>query len=69
MDPKVFKEWVSNFRDIATAALGSYMLYHEAQLPIPNYLIIGAGLTLVGAPAVLKVDKIRRGKPDDPPEE
>lgn len=38
------------------------MLYHEAQLAIPNYLIIGAGLSLVGVPAVFKVDSLRRGK-------
>jgi hypothetical protein len=60
MDPAVFKEWIANFRDIATAAIGIYMLYHESQLAIPNYLIIGAGLSLVGVPAVLKVDGIRR---------
>lgn len=62
MDPGVFREWISNFRDIGAAAVGIYMLYHEAQLAIPNYLIIGAGLSLVGVPAVFKVDSLRRGK-------
>lgn len=65
MDPGIFKQWIANFRDIATAGIGIYMLYHETQLLVPNYLIIGAGLSLVGVPAALKLDGIRKGKTDD----
>ncbi len=67
MDPNVLKAWQGIFRDVVITILATFMLSYETVfVGNPNAYIIGAGLTLLGIPPALRLDKLRK-KPDEDP--
>lgn len=63
-DPEKVNVWIKIIRDILTSCLGGFMLYYETVKVIsPNYLIMFAGLTLVGSPVLLRLDQFINTKP------
>ena len=61
MRPEDLNEWVTLFRDIVMVVLAAFILSYETVLiSEPNPLLIGAGLSLLGVPAALRVDASRR---------
>lgn len=68
MDPDALKAWQSIFRDVVITILASFMLVFETVFAHePNAYIIGAGLTLLGIPPALRLDRTRRRNADDDP--
>lgn len=63
--PRVVREWVRIFRDIAIVFVATFMLIFETVFaPSPNVYVIGAGLTLLGIPPALRLDEVLRGGKD-----
>lgn len=63
--PKVVREWVKIFRDVAIVVTASFMLVFETVfVASPNAYVIGAGLTLFGIPPALRLDEAFRGRKD-----
>lgn len=61
MSPDTFKAWQPVFRDFVIVLVASFILLHETLVsPDPNGYLIGAGLTLLGAPAALRADALKR---------
>lgn len=59
--PKVVREWVRIFRDVAIVVVAGFMLVFETVFAAgPNPIIIGAGLTLLGIPPALRLDEVLR---------
>jgi hypothetical protein len=66
MTPEAIRQWQAIFRDIVITLVAAFLLVYEAVVVVtPNPYIIGAGVTLLGAPAALRLDKGRRGKTGD----
>lgn len=63
MNPEVIDQWVQIIRDLCIIVVGAFMLIYETVFtPVPNYLIVGGGLTLFGVPPALRIDQVRRRK-------
>lgn len=61
MRPEDLNAWVTLFRDLVMVVLAAFILSYETVLiSNPNPLLIGAGLSLLGVPAALRVDASRR---------
>lgn len=59
--PEALADWVTVFRDLVMVVLAAFILSYETVLiDNPNPLLIGAGLSLLGVPAALRVDASRR---------
>lgn len=55
-------------RDLAIVAVALFMLVHETTFSVsPNPYVIGAGLTLLGVPPALRIDRRRRPDNDEDP--
>ena len=74
MTPEEVRQWQGIFRDFVITALATFMLVFETVfVREPNAYIIGAGLTLLGAPFAIRLDTWRRkadeaaGDPGAPP--
>jgi hypothetical protein len=66
MTPEAIKQWQDIFRDLVITLVAAFMLIYETVYVVsPNPYVIAAGLTLLGAPAALRLDKVRRGKAGD----
>lgn len=60
------RAWQGIFRDALMTVLAAFMLIFETVFAdIPNPVIIGAGLTLLGIPAALRLDSLRRKDADE----
>ena len=70
MSPDEVRAWQAIFRDIVITLVAAFMLLYETiVVDDPNVYIIGAGLTLLGVPAAIRLDSIRRrgsGEENDP---
>lgn len=65
MSPEAARQWQAIFRDLVITLLATFMLLYETVFAKePNAYIIGAGLTLMGAPFAIRLDTWRR-KADD----
>lgn len=61
MDPDALKAWQSIFRDVVITLVAAFMLVYETVVaPAPNPYLIGAGLTLLGIPPALRIDRSRK---------
>lgn len=61
MDLDNLTAWVAIFRDVAVVLVAAFILtYETVVIADPNPYLIGAGLTLLGAPAAIRVDQFRR---------
>jgi len=66
VDPRLAREWVRIFRDVAIVCTASFMLVFETVVvQAPNPYIVGAGLTLLGIPPALRLDAFFRPRPDE----
>lgn len=66
MDPDALKAWQSIFRDVVITVVAAFMLIYSTVFAAePNAYVIGAGLTLLAAPAALRIDTGRRRNGDD----
>lgn len=59
MTPQGVQTWTRAFRDVFILGLGGFLLIYEtlATGGNPNALLVGAGLTLVGVPPLLRLDE------------
>ena len=63
MQPETLAAWLPIIRDLVIVLLGAFLLtfgtlrIHDATV---LGIVLGAGLTLLGAPAAFRVDAIRR---------
>lgn len=65
MTPEAVKQWNAIFRDVLITLLATFMLIYETVVARePNAYIIGAGLTLLGAPFAIRLDTWRRRADD-----
>jgi hypothetical protein len=62
VDPDVLRAWQTIFRDFVIVLLAAFMLIYETVWVTPNAYIVGAGLTLLGIPPALRLDRRRRDK-------
>ena len=70
MTPEVFSAWVPIIRDIVIVVVASFILIYEVVFKQePNPYAIGAGLTLLGVPPALRLDRRRKSNGDDDPYE
>lgn len=61
MRPEALNAWVTLFRDVVMVVLATFILSYETVIiSSPNPVLIGAGLSLLGVPAALRVDSARR---------
>lgn len=61
MTPERVGAWQAIFRDVVITILAAFMLVFETVFAaVPNAYIIGAGITLLGVPAALRLDSFRR---------
>lgn len=61
MNPDNFNAWVPIFRDFVIVLLATFILgYETVWTPDPNAYLIGAALTMLGAPAAMRVDQLRK---------
>lgn len=68
VDPDALKAWQSIFRDIVITLVAAFMLIYETVfIQQPNPYVIGAGLTLLGVPPALRLDRLRRRGGDGDP--
>ena len=66
MSPDEVRAWQSIFRDVVITLVAAFMLLYETiVVDDPNVYIIGAGLTLLGVPAAIRLDSIRRRGSND----
>lgn len=67
MTPEQLRTWQTIFRDVTITVTAAFMLVYETVVvQSPNAYIVGAGLTLLGIPPVLRLDRRRRTDPEDP---
>jgi hypothetical protein len=63
LNPDVVNAWLSILRDVVITMVAAFMLIYETVVKTtPNPYIIGAGLTLLGVPPAIRLDRIRRIK-------
>ena len=63
VDPTIARAWIRIVRDMAVTFVASFMLIYETVvIANPNAYIIGAGLTLLGIPPVLRLDEYYRAR-------
>lgn len=68
MTPQQIRAWQAIARDIVITVVATFMLIFETVgSESPNPYIIGAGLTLLGIPPALRIDRARRSNTDDDP--
>lgn len=61
MQPENLTLWIPIFRDIMIVLLATFILFYQTVwVTEPNPYLIGAALTLLGAPAAIRVDALRR---------
>ena len=63
MQAETVNEWVPIIRDLVIVILAAFlMIYGVIRVNDPTVLgiVLGAGLTLLGAPAAIRVDALRR---------
>lgn len=61
MTPERLSAWQTIFRDTVITILAAFMLVYETVVAAePNAYLIGAGITLLGVPAALRLDSFRR---------
>lgn len=61
MTPERFSAWQTIVRDTVVTILAAFMLVFETVYAAePNAYLIGAGITLLGVPAALRLDSFRR---------
>lgn len=61
MTPDTLKAWQPVIRDFVIVLVATFILIHETIVNSdPNAYLIGAGLTLLGAPAAIRADALRR---------
>lgn len=57
MDIETFRAWQRIFRDLLIVAIGAFILIYETVVaPVPDPYLIGAGLTALGVPPLLRVN-------------
>lgn len=62
-----WRVWQGIFRDVTITVVAAFMLIFETVVvKSPNAYIVGAGLTLLGIPPALLLDRRRRHGGDDP---
>ena len=70
MTPEALNAWIPVIRDILIVGVATFMLLFEVIVKAePNPYVIGGGLTLLGVPPALRIDRKRRngnGNGDDP---
>lgn len=63
LGPHELGPWTRILRDVALVIVGAFMLIHETLAPgSPDPLIVGGGLSLLGAPQVLRLAQRMGGK-------
>lgn len=63
MDPEKLREWPAILRDFAIVGLAAFMMiYGTTSIHDPTALgiVLGAGCTLLGVPAAIRLDSSRR---------
>jgi len=63
MEPEELTEWVPIVRDVVIVLLAAFLLIYGViaiQEPTVLGIVLGAALTLLGAPAAIRVDALRR---------
>lgn len=66
MTPEALKAWQGIFRDVVITLVAAFMLVFETVFAAaPNAYILGAGLTLLGIPPALRLDRSRKNHGDD----
>jgi hypothetical protein len=63
VDPENLSPWIPIVRDIAIVLLAAFMLVFATvwiKDPTPLAVIIGGGLSLLGVPAALRLDALRK---------
>lgn len=66
MQAEDLTQWVPIFRDLVIVVLAAFILVFETVITgNPNPYLVGAALTLLGAPAAIRVDALRRKSGDD----
>jgi uncharacterized membrane protein YdjX (TVP38/TMEM64 family) len=54
-DPEVVRQWIRISRDAAIVIVGTFMLIWQTVFAtIPNPMLVGAGLVLLGLPPTLR---------------
>jgi hypothetical protein len=74
LNPDAVNAWLTILRDIVITLVAAFMLIYDTVVKTtPNPYIIGGGLTLLGVPPALRLDRLRRTKNGDsnphPPED
>lgn len=65
MSAQQVRVWQAIFRDFLVMGVATFMLvYASAFDPTHNLYVIGGGITLLGVPAAIRLDGIRRRKED-----
>jgi hypothetical protein len=66
LDPATVRAWQRIARDILIVVLGAFMLtWQTVIVALPNPLLVGAGLVLLGLPPALRLDEVFKSKPPD----
>jgi hypothetical protein len=61
LNPDAVNAWLSILRDVVITMVAAFMLIYETVVKAtPNPYIIGAGLTLLGVPPAIRLDRLRR---------
>lgn len=67
MTPQQWRTWQGIFRDVTITLVAAFMLVYETVVATdPNAYVLGAGLTLLGIPPALRLDRRRGRNGDDP---
>lgn len=67
MTAEQWRVWQTIFRDVTITLVAAFMLIFETVVSHdPNAYIVGAGLTLLGIPPALRLDRKRRDHDEDP---
>ena len=64
MTPTAVRQWQGIVRDFVCLTVGASILIFETLKRSPDPLMVGAGLTLVGIPPVLRLDRSRSEEED-----
>lgn len=63
-----WRAWQAIFRDVTITLTAAFMLVYETVVvESPNAYIVGAGLTLLGIPPALRLDRRRRSAGEEDP--
>lgn len=68
MQPETLNAWIRIFRDIIIVILGTFMVFYGVTRitePAVLTIVLGGGLTLLGVPAGIRVDALRRSRKEN----